>query len=125
MIESNRLSVIRLAKNSEIKICCAVFQVYKKDVHPKFPLGGKMSQYLDSLSIGDSIDVRGPSGRLKYLGKGKFSMKFLRKDPADDVIVRKVSMIAGITYPFSVDWLSEEDIEVVPDHGSPCFLWCT
>uniref|UniRef100_A0A0A9WFH4 NADH-cytochrome b5 reductase n=1 Tax=Lygus hesperus TaxID=30085 RepID=A0A0A9WFH4_LYGHE len=74
-----------------------VIKVYKKDVHPKFPLGGKMSQYLDSLSVGDAIDVRGPSGRLKYLGHGKFSMKFLRKDPADVVIVKKVSMIAGGT----------------------------
>ncbi|BES90784.1 NADH-cytochrome b5 reductase [Nesidiocoris tenuis] len=74
-----------------------VIKVYRKDVHPKFPLGGKMSQYLDSLAIGDSIDVRGPSGRLKYLNHGKFSMKFLRKDPAHEVKVNKVSMIAGGT----------------------------
>lgn len=30
-----------------------------------------MSQYLDSLNIGDTIEVRGPSGRLQYKGKGK------------------------------------------------------
>ena len=29
-----------------------------KDVHPKFPDGGKMSQYLNDMKIGDSIDVR-------------------------------------------------------------------
>lgn len=29
-----------------------VIKVYKKNVHPKFPDGGKMSQYLDSLKIG-------------------------------------------------------------------------
>uniref|UniRef100_A0A224XST2 NADH-cytochrome b5 reductase n=1 Tax=Panstrongylus lignarius TaxID=156445 RepID=A0A224XST2_9HEMI len=72
-----------------------VVKVYLKNTHPKYPAGGKMSQYLDSLSIGDTVDIRGPSGRLKYLGKGLFSMKVLRKDPAYTVTVKKVSMIAG------------------------------
>ena len=40
---------------------CAV-QVYFKNVHPKFPDGGKMSQYLDNLPLGETVDVRGPSG---------------------------------------------------------------
>ena len=35
-----------------------VVKVYFKDVHPKFPDGGKMSQYLNDMKIGDSIDVR-------------------------------------------------------------------
>lgn len=47
------------------------WQVYFKDVHPKFPEGGKMSQYLESLKIGDHIDFRGPSGLLVYKGKGQ------------------------------------------------------
>lgn len=46
-------------------------QVYAANVHPRFPEGGKMSQYLDAMSIGDTIDVRGPSGKLTYLGQGK------------------------------------------------------
>ena len=29
-----------------------------------------MSQYLDSLNIGDTVEVRGPNGRLQYKGKG-------------------------------------------------------
>lgn len=74
-----------------------VVKVYMKNVHPKFPAGGKMSQYLESLPIGSSVEVRGPSGRLKYLGNGEFSMKLLRKDPAYIVKVKKVSMIAGGT----------------------------
>ena len=37
-------------------------KVYKAGVHPKFPDGGKMSQYLDSLKIGDTVDMRGPKG---------------------------------------------------------------
>ena len=45
--------------------------MYFKDVHPKFPEGGKMSQYLEAMAIGDAIDVRGPSGLLVYDGRGK------------------------------------------------------
>lgn len=47
-------------------------QVYLKGVHPKFPEGGKMSQYLDSLKIGDMVEFRGPSGLLSYAGKGEY-----------------------------------------------------
>jgi len=47
-----------------------VREIYFKDVHPKYPAGGKMSQYLDSLEIGDSLDVRGPNGLLVYNGQG-------------------------------------------------------
>lgn len=46
------------------------YQVYFKNVHPKFPEGGKMSQHLENMSIGDFIDVRGPNGLLVYEGKG-------------------------------------------------------
>lgn len=72
-----------------------VIKVYFKNVHPKFPEGGKMTQYLESLKIGDEIEVRGPSGRLQYLGNGKFSIKKLRKDPPTIVKANKVGMIAG------------------------------
>lgn len=75
-----------------MKLC---LQVYLKNVHPKFPAGGKMSQHLNNMNVGDFIDVRGPSGRLKYLGKGQFSMKLLRKDPPKIVKVKNVGMIAG------------------------------
>lgn len=74
-----------------------VIKVYKKAVHPKFPEGGKMSQHLDSLAIGDKMAFRGPSGRLQYLGNGQFSIKKLRKDPAQIYDADKVSLIAGGT----------------------------
>ena len=48
-----------------------LFKVYFKNVHPKYPDGGKMSQYLDSLEIGDTVDIRGPSGKLTYVGRGE------------------------------------------------------
>lgn len=72
-----------------------VVKVYRKNVHPKFPDGGKMTQYLDEMKIGDKIAFRGPSGKLQYLGNGKFSIKKLRKDPPQIVNVKKVNMIAG------------------------------
>jgi len=72
-----------------------VVKVYKKNVHPKFPEGGKMTQYLDAMKLGDKIGFRGPSGKLQYLGNGNFAIKKLRKDPPQKVQVKKVNMIAG------------------------------
>lgn len=46
-------------------------QVYYKHSHPTYPEGGKMSQYLDSMAIGDTMDFRGPSGLLVYEENGK------------------------------------------------------
>ncbi|KFM78000.1 NADH-cytochrome b5 reductase 2, partial [Stegodyphus mimosarum] len=74
-----------------------VIKVYFKNVHPKFPAGGKMSQYLNNMNIGDTIDVRGPSGRLIYLGKGKFSVKATPKSQPTVHVVKRVGMIAGGT----------------------------
>ncbi|XP_064600681.1 NADH-cytochrome b5 reductase 3-like isoform X2 [Liolophura sinensis] len=74
-----------------------VIKVYFKNVHPKFPDGGKMSQHLESMSIGDYIDVRGPNGLLKYSGKGTFSIRPDKKSPPRTVTAKKVGMIAGGT----------------------------
>lgn len=72
-----------------------VVKVYKSGVHPKFPDGGKMTQHLDAMKIGDKIAFRGPSGKLQYLGNGKISIKKLRKDPPKVYDVKKINMIAG------------------------------
>ena len=32
-----------------------------------------MSQYLENLQIGDTIQVRGPNGKIMYLGSGRFN----------------------------------------------------
>ncbi|XP_060831722.1 NADH-cytochrome b5 reductase 3 isoform X2 [Bombus pascuorum] len=74
-----------------------VIKVYFKNVHPKFPEGGKLSQYLENLKIGETVDFRGPSGRLVYKGHGKFSIKILRKDPPVEYNVKKIAMLAGGT----------------------------
>ncbi|XP_022364429.1 NADH-cytochrome b5 reductase 1 isoform X1 [Enhydra lutris kenyoni] len=74
-----------------------VIKVYMKGVHPKFPEGGKMSQYLNSLKIGDVVEFRGPSGLLTYTGKGNFSIQPNKKSPPESQVVKKLGMIAGGT----------------------------
>lgn len=39
-----------------------VVKVYRRGEQTQFPDGGKMSQYLDNLKIGDAVDVVGPCG---------------------------------------------------------------
>lgn len=74
-----------------------VIKVYRRNVNPKFPNGGKMSQHLDEMKIGDKIAFRGPSGKLQYLGQGKFQIRKLRKDPPVTIAATKLNMIAGGT----------------------------
>jgi len=72
-----------------------VIKVYKAGVHPRFPDGGKLSQYLDSLAIGDAIDVRGPGGLLEYEGRGHYAIKPDKKSPPNRFFYRRIGMIAG------------------------------
>jgi len=57
----------------------------------RFPDGGKMSQYLDSLSIGSKVDVKGPVGLHEYKGHGVF------KDGKAEIKANNIGMIAGGT----------------------------
>ncbi|KAH8032101.1 hypothetical protein HPB51_023085 [Rhipicephalus microplus] len=74
-----------------------VVKVYFRNVHPKFPEGGKMSQHLESLSVGDTIQVRGPSGLIRYEGRGKFAIKPDKKSPPQSYQANEIGMIAGGT----------------------------
>ncbi|KAM8980474.1 NADH-cytochrome b5 reductase 3 isoform X1 [Sarcophilus harrisii] len=74
-----------------------VIKIYFKDTNPKFPAGGKMSQYLESLKTNDTIDFRGPSGLLIYRGKGKFAIRPDKKSEPAIKTVKSVGMIAGGT----------------------------
>ncbi|KAL5007086.1 hypothetical protein ScPMuIL_015892 [Solemya velum] len=74
-----------------------VVKVYFKNVHPKFPEGGKMSQYLDNMETGDFIDVRGPNGLLVYEAPGSFKVRPDKKSEPAPVSAKKVAMIAGGT----------------------------
>lgn len=72
-----------------------VIKVYKAGVHPKFPEGGKMSQFLDSMTIGESIDIRGPSGNLVYQGNGVLTVK--RGKNFINLKKKEIGLIAGGT----------------------------
>uniref|UniRef100_A0A4W4GJ34 NADH-cytochrome b5 reductase n=1 Tax=Electrophorus electricus TaxID=8005 RepID=A0A4W4GJ34_ELEEL len=74
-----------------------VVKIYYRNIHPKFPEGGKMSQYLESLRIGDTIDFRGPSGLLVYKGKGVFEVRPDKKSIPVIKTARHIGMIAGGT----------------------------
>jgi cytochrome-b5 reductase len=89
-----------------------MIKVYFKDQHPKFPegktfwhlfigyeqlLGGKMSQHLESLNIGDTIEFRGPNGLIVYEGKGKFMVRSNKKSAPIACKIQNVGMIAGGT----------------------------
>eukprot|EP00177_Eucheuma_denticulatum_P002491 GFKZ01004477.1.p1 GENE.GFKZ01004477.1~~GFKZ01004477.1.p1 ORF type:complete len:896 (+),score=134.07 GFKZ01004477.1:187-2874(+) len=45
-------------------------KTYFANVNPRFPAGGKMSQYFEKLKIGDNIAIRGPLGHVEYNGPG-------------------------------------------------------
>ncbi|ORY07232.1 NAD(P)H-nitrate reductase [Basidiobolus meristosporus CBS 931.73] len=51
-----------------------VIKVYYKNADPRFPEGGVMSQYLDTLKIGDTVGVKGPIGHFVYEGNGNYNV---------------------------------------------------
>ena len=66
-------------------------KVYFADVHPKFPDGGKMSQYMEKMQIGDMLNVKGPLGHFEYKGRGNFTVK------GKDKHASKIGLICGGT----------------------------
>ena len=82
--------------NSSVGEVSLVVKVYKANVHPKFPDGGKMSQHLDSLKIGDVIEMKGPKGHMEYLSGGSFTVKPLGK-PKESRFANQLIMMAGGT----------------------------
>ncbi len=55
-----------------------------------------MSQYLESLTVGDTVDVRGPSGKVTYLGRGYLRVKLPGK-PEQIRHCTQLGLIAGGT----------------------------
>ncbi|KAG7477773.1 hypothetical protein MATL_G00073230 [Megalops atlanticus] len=74
-----------------------VVKIYFKNVNPKFPDGGKMSQYLESLNLGDVVDFRGPGGLLEYKGQGRFAVQPDKKSPGEIKTASSLGLIAGGT----------------------------
>lgn len=77
--------------DDEVGFFDLVIKVYYKNVHPKFPDGGKMSQYLNQLHIGDTIDIKGPIGHFTYFGNGRIQIH------KEERIVKEIGFICGGT----------------------------
>eukprot|EP00054_Salpingoeca_dolichothecata_P038159 m.13065 g.13065 ORF g.13065 m.13065 type:complete len:312 (+) comp8273_c0_seq1:136-1071(+) len=75
-----------------------VFVLVVKIYYPneRFPEGGKLTQYLDQMKIGDTIDVRGPNGEIEYLGRGLFQHS-PKNEPVEKRQCKHIGMIAGGT----------------------------
>ncbi|KAK3749406.1 hypothetical protein QZH41_015871, partial [Actinostola sp. cb2023] len=88
-----------IALDSQTKIPFQLIdkKIYYKDVHPKFPDGGKMSQYLESLRLGDTVDIRGPAGKLVYKGRGEIGIKESLRKPEVIRRAKNLGLIAGGT----------------------------
>ncbi|KAF8971644.1 hypothetical protein BGZ46_010243 [Entomortierella lignicola] len=50
-----------------------VVKIYFKDTDSRFPDGGVVTQYLDSMTIGERIPIKGPIGGFTYEGQGQYS----------------------------------------------------
>eukprot|EP00730_Choanoeca_flexa_P012578 TRINITY_DN4412_c0_g1_i1.p1 TRINITY_DN4412_c0_g1~~TRINITY_DN4412_c0_g1_i1.p1 ORF type:complete len:325 (+),score=73.59 TRINITY_DN4412_c0_g1_i1:34-1008(+) len=74
-----------------------VIKVYRP-APPKFPEGGKLSQYFDDMKIGDTIDVVGPKGHIEYKSPGVLNLAGkTKKDPTRSLNVKHIGMMAGGT----------------------------
>ncbi|KAE8648403.1 hypothetical protein Csa_018579 [Cucumis sativus] len=68
-----------------------VVKVYFKNVHPKFPNGGIMSQFLDNMEVGSTVEVKGPLGHIEYTGRGNFTVHGKPR------FAKRLAMLAGGT----------------------------
>ncbi|KAF8030397.1 hypothetical protein BT93_E2743 [Corymbia citriodora subsp. variegata] len=68
-----------------------VIKIYFKNVHPKYPNGGLMTQYLESLPLGSVLHVKGPLGHIEYTGRGHFLVH------GEPKFAKKLAMLAGGT----------------------------
>jgi len=71
------------------------FEVCIKVYFPneKFPQGGQMSQYLNTLTVGDTVDVKGPIGKCYYSGPSELTL--LNKDETHTRKAPSIAMMAG------------------------------
>lgn len=79
------------SSDDEVGYFDLVIKVYFKGVVEQFPLGGVLTQHLESLEIGDTIDVKGPTGHIHYTGRGNFTVNGKPRS------CRKIAMLAGGT----------------------------
>jgi len=68
-----------------------VVKVYKGGIIDRFPDGGKMSQHIGKLEVGDELAISGPWGMIEYKGRG--SWLYGKRE----IKANKVGMMAGGT----------------------------
>ena len=76
--EDGKAEIERKYTPSSLDVDCAgFFDIVIKVYEPneKFVDGGKMSQHIGRMKIGDTIDVAGPYGLIEYKGNGQFYLK--------------------------------------------------
>eukprot|EP00756_Hemistasia_phaeocysticola_P008570 Hpha_TRINITY_DN14666_c1_g1::TRINITY_DN14666_c1_g1_i1::g.48464::m.48464/K00326/E1.6.2.2; cytochrome-b5 reductase len=95
-----------------------VIKVYKPcERHPQ---GGEMSQLLDKLKIGNTVECRGPYGRISYLGNSLFriSQQADGGGKVDKTQVRYLNFVCGgtgVTPVISIlTAIAQESAEVTP-----------
>jgi cytochrome-b5 reductase len=59
-----------ISKIDEKGIVELLIKVYRPNIHPNYPEGGKMSYFMEGLKVGDKMAFEGPVGRFRYLGNG-------------------------------------------------------
>jgi len=77
--------------SSNYDVGCVKFVIKAYRPNERFPRGGKMSQHLDAIKIGDTVDMRGPVGEFEYTEGGNFLID------GEDCHATRFNMIAGGT----------------------------
>jgi nitrate reductase (NAD(P)H) len=77
--------------SSNYDLGCIKFVIKAYYPCERFPNGGKMTQYVDTLKVGDYLDFRGPVGEFDYIKDGKFTLE------GEECKAAKFNMIAGGT----------------------------
>merc|ERR1719401_2555773 len=81
-----------VSNDRDVGVVELVIKTYYKEQHPRFPDGGWLSQHLDNMKVGDTLDFRGPTGKIVYEGMGTFSIRGQEKKT-----YRHIGFIAGGT----------------------------
>jgi len=86
-----------ISSEDDLGFCDLLIKVYFPC--ERFPEGGKMTQYINKLKIGDTLDFVGPKGKLIYRRQGEFHIResFLPSDKDFKIRkgIKKIGMIAG------------------------------
>jgi len=78
-----------VSNDADVGVVELVIKTYYKEQHPRFPDGGWLSQHLDAMQAGDTLDFKGPTGKIIYEGGGVFSIKGSQRK------YKRVGCIAG------------------------------